>query len=96
MENVQVYVVEEFIRNDEFCEHNSGVLGVFDTEEAAIKHAKSVVDDYFNLYGNKREEEPNDILKYYCCLDSDPECEGTYPNYLTITVTEHILNKSNS
>lgn len=92
---MKVYVVDEFIRSDKDCEHQSGILGVFDSEEAAIEYAKEKINNtYSSLYSSQREDEPEGILKYYCCLDNNPECDDMYADYLVITVTEHELNKS--
>lgn len=90
---MKVYVVDEFIRSDEDCEHQSGILGVFDSENAAIDHAKEIIrTTYQELYSSRREDAPEGILRYYCCLDNDPHDEGMFADYLVVTVTEHELN----
>lgn len=92
---MKVYVVDEFIRSDDNCEHQSGILGVFDSEITAINHAKEVIrTTYAELYSSRREDAPEGTLRYYCCLDNDPHGEGMFADYLVITVTEHELNES--
>lgn len=96
--DMKVYVVDNFIRNDEKCEHQSGILNVFDDVEEAIKYAKAKANEELinyggNSYGHMREDNPEGILKYYCCLDSDPNNESEYADYMVITVTEHDLIK---
>lgn len=91
---MKVYVIEEFTRNDEFCEYDSGIVAVLFNEEAAIKRARDHAYKNVETYGYIREDVPENNLKYYCCLDSDPSNEAEYANYMTITVTEHEVEEN--
>ena len=94
MNNMQTYVVSIFTRRDEDCEHSSEVYGVFSSEELAIKVAKDIIKtEYSKIYSSKREDSPEGSLKYYCCLDNDPEGEGMFADYSVVTVTEHEMDK---
>lgn len=86
---MKVYVIEEFQRLDEYCEYDSQVLKVYADEKTAIQKAREHAVNNVNSFGFLREDPPSGNLKYYCCLDADPENESDYAKYMTITVTEH-------
>lgn len=95
---MKVYVVDQFTRDDKNVEFGSGTIDVFDNVEAAIKCAKAEVAKELNNYGGNsyghlREDAPEGDLKYYCCLDSDPDNEAEYADYMVITVKEHTLKE---
>lgn len=86
---MKVYVIEEFERSDEYCEYGSRVLKVFTDEKTAIQRAREHAINNVNSFGYMREDPADGSLKYYCCLDADPNYEADYAKYMTITVTEH-------
>lgn len=86
---MKAYVIEEFTRDDEICEHDSKVIDVYANECRAIEKAKEHAIKYLDYYKYMRVDEPNKNLKYCCCLDADPNNEAEYPKYMIITVTEH-------
>lgn len=91
---MKVYVIEEFTRNDETCEHGSSVVDVYTEQSIAIKNAKEYAVKHIDYYGHMREdEESENELKYYCCLDCDPDNKKEYANYMVVTVTEHELKE---
>lgn len=88
---MKVYVIEEFQRNDEYCEYSSRVVDVYTDKETAIKQARVYAIDNIPGYLCMREDKPYDNLMYYCCLDIEYDNEAEYPKYMVITVTEHEL-----
>lgn len=91
---MKVYVLEEFIRDDENLEYGSKVLNVYTNEKEAIKKARLYAIENYEYYNYMREDEPDDVTKYYCCLDNDPDCNSDYAKYMTIVVTEHELKEN--
>ena len=91
---MKVYVVDSFIRNEEDLEFQSGIEGVYQNVEDAINFAKNLKNDNFKYYENAREDDTEGSLKYYCCLDADPEGNSEYVNYMVITVTENEVKSS--
>lgn len=91
---MKVYVIEEFTRNDETCEHGSSVVDVYTEQSIAIKNAKEYAVKHIDYYGHMREDDvPEDNLRYYCCLDADPNDEKELAKYMVVTVTEHELKE---
>lgn len=88
---MNVYVIEQFSRNDEYVEYGSEVIATYSNLESAIKHARHIVAKNMNYYGHGREEEPEDNIKFYFCLDKDPDDEAEYPDCMIIKVVEHKL-----
>lgn len=91
---MKVYVVDSFIRDEENLEFQSGIEGVYQNVEDAINFAKNLKNDNFKYYENAREDDTEGSLKYYCCLDADPDGNSEYANYMVITVTENEVKSS--
>lgn len=88
---MNVYVIEVFKRNDEFVEYDSEVIATYDNEKAAIQHARELVIKNSDYYGYGRVDKPEGNVKYYCCLDKDPNNEAEYADYMVVQVVEHEL-----
>lgn len=83
------YVIEEFKRNDEYVEYGSEVIAIYDNLEEAIKHTKCIENDYISHYGYRIEEEADDNIVYNVTLDTDPENEAEYADFVILTITKH-------
>lgn len=88
---MNVYVIEVFKRNDEYVEYNSEAIATYDNEKEAIRHARDYVANNLNYYEYGRVDKPEGNVKYYCCLDKDPENEAEYADYMVVQVVEHEL-----
>lgn len=88
---MNVYVIEAFSRNDEHVEYGSEVIATYNDLKEAIKHARDIICSNMDYYKYGREDEPSENVKFYFCLDKDPENEAEYSDYMVIQVVEHKL-----
>mgnify|MGYP006913734517 CR=1 FL=1 len=89
---MDVYIVDEFSRDDANVEFNSRVIGAYTSEEEAIKCAKCIEDKCISHYGYRIEHEPGDSIVYSATLDTDPENEAEYADFIVLTVIKHKLD----
>lgn len=81
---MKVYVVDEFIRKDETCEHQSGILKVFSDEEKASEKLNSLFYKYKEHFNNPDGELKIDKNKNYFKISDDT-------SQVIVKITEEIL-----